>query len=138
MRSTKPPKKITVFSQRIPLKKAGSSNSKSKIKSTSKSSSAPKAKSKPPARKLKRGVAPSGLLEVQALAQTLAVGHHPRRTLSLQDEELYRAFQSNLLSLISHELKTPLMGILNALNILESGAGSFSVPELVAMARRNA
>ncbi len=57
------------------------------------------------------------------------------------DESLFKAFQSNLLSLISHELRTPLMGILNALTLLEEGgemAGDFSQAELVAMARRNA
>jgi hypothetical protein len=71
----------------------------------------------------------------------MSVGHRPAEALSPQDETLFRAFQSNLLSLISHELKTPLMGILNSLSLLEGGDGSggdFSSEELVAMARRNA
>jgi hypothetical protein len=62
-----------------------------------------------------------------------------------QDEELFRAFQSNLLSLISHELRTPLMGILNSLSMLGDAVGGgpdadVGIPpiELVQMARQNA
>src|SRR5690606_1057034 len=58
-----------------------------------------------------------------------------------QDVTLFKAFQSNLLSLISHELRTPLMGILNALSLLDeasAGASDLSADELIAMARRNA
>ncbi len=73
-------------------------------------------------------------------AGAFAVGHEPPHTLSPQDAALFRAFQSNLLSLISHELRTPLTGIMNALNLLESGEslGEFSADELVRMARQNA
>jgi hypothetical protein len=73
-------------------------------------------------------------------AGSFAVGHQPPHALSPQDAALFRAFQSNLLSLISHELRTPLMGIMNALNLLESGEamGEFSAEELVKMARQNA
>ena len=50
-----------------------------------------------------------------------------------------QTFQSNLLSLISHELKTPLMSILNSLMVLELGeSGDFKPGELIAIARRNA
>lgn len=56
---------------------------------------------------------------------------------------MFKAFQSNLLSLLNHELKTPLMGILNALTLLEelaeeTGAQGLSTSDLLAMARRNA
>lgn len=53
---------------------------------------------------------------------------------------MFRAFQSNLLSLVSHELRTPLMGILNALGMLEEGgdSGPLSSAELIRMARSNA
>ena len=50
---------------------------------------------------------------------------------------MLRSFQANLVSLISHELKTPLMGILNALTWIESLTQS-ALDEPVAMARRNA
>ncbi len=65
---------------------------------------------------------------------SLAVGHLPREGLSPQDQALFRAFQSNLLSLISHELRTPLMGVLNALGALEQEQSS----EWLSMASRNA
>ena len=76
----------------------------------------------------------------------LLVGHRPTGQLALQDEALFRAFQSNLLSLISHELRTPLTGVLNALNALEASdeagpredAGPLSQSELILMAKRNA
>lgn len=54
----------------------------------------------------------------RSLEQGLAIGHRPQ-SLAPQDEALFRAFQSNLLSLISHELQTPLTGILNSLGVLE-------------------
>jgi hypothetical protein len=71
------------------------------------------------------------------------VGHRPLASLSPQDETLFRAFQSNLLSLISHELRTPLMGILNAVGVLDddaSGGEGSGIPaaELIKMARQNA
>jgi hypothetical protein len=74
------------------------------------------------------------------LVQALSVGHQPPQGLTAQDETLFRAFQSNLLSLISHELRTPLMGILNALGLLEEGGdlGTLSTEELIRMARQNA
>ncbi|MBY0471471.1 hypothetical protein K2X30_09915 [bacterium] len=73
----------------------------------------------------------------------MAIGHEPSHSLSAKDAELFRAFQSNLLSLISHELKTPLMGVLNALTLLKEdfqSAGSSPIPrdELVDMAKDNA
>ena len=52
------------------------------------------------------------------------------------DEALFRDFQSNLLSLISHELKTPLTGILNSLVLLESVTDQMAEP--VAVIRQNA
>lgn len=65
-----------------------------------------------------------------------------------QDEALFRAFQSNLLSLISHELRTPLTGILNALTVLKdspepmpgmrSPADQSWSTEMLSMAWRNA
>lgn len=57
-----------------------------------------------------------------------------------QDEALFRAFQSNLLSLVSHELRTPLAGILNALEALGEGIElpGMSNAELIQMARQNA
>jgi hypothetical protein len=75
--------------------------------------------------------------------ESLAVGHRPLTSLTPQDETLFRAFQSNLLSLISHELRTPLMGILNAVGVLDdeaSGGESAGIPagELIKMARQNA
>lgn len=84
----------------------------------------------------------------KAFADTLSVGHQPAGELSPQDQVLYRALQANLLSLISHELKTPLTGILNATALLEDadisfksgarGAGSFSGHDLLIMLRQNA
>lgn len=68
------------------------------------------------------------------------MGHQPAPGLTPQDEVLFRAFQSNLLSLISHELRTPLMGVLNALGLLEEGAEAtgLTADELIKMARSNA
>jgi hypothetical protein len=70
----------------------------------------------------------------------LSVGHQPSHALAPQDAALFRAFQSNLLSLISHELRTPLTGILNSLNLLQSGEamGEFTEKDLITMARQNA
>ncbi|MBI3535932.1 MAG: hypothetical protein HY072_10665 [Deltaproteobacteria bacterium] len=71
----------------------------------------------------------------------LAIGHQPLVHLSPQDEELFRSFQSNLLSLISHELRTPLMGVLNALTLLEEQSDEHSEitsKELLNVARKNA
>ncbi|MCC7440904.1 MAG: HAMP domain-containing histidine kinase [Bdellovibrionales bacterium] len=81
--------------------------------------------------------------ESAPFGEGLAVGHRAGNRLSPHDEELFRAFQSNLLSLISHELRTPLMGILNALSLLQDAAdpghaGELPLPELVSMARNNA
>ncbi len=75
-----------------------------------------------------------------SFSAVVAVGHEPARQLTPQDEVLFRSFQSNLLSLVSHELKTPLMGVLNALTLLEEQdlGGAFSVPELTVMAKKNA
>lgn len=82
---------------------------------------------------------------MKELGASLAVGHRPASTLKPQDEQLFRAFQSNLLSLISHELRTPLMGILNSVGLLDDelsggeNAGSGIPPaELAKMARQNA
>jgi len=74
------------------------------------------------------------------LGEGLAVGHEPAQSLSPQDEALFRAFQSNLLSLVSHELKTPLTGILNALGALDEGAimPGLTPEDLIKMARENA
>ncbi len=55
--------------------------------------------------------------------------------LSVEDEKLFRAFQSNLLSLISHELRTPLMGVQNA---IQAVALELPDSEWVDMAKRNA
>lgn len=66
----------------------------------------------------------------------------PSQNLSPEDEELFRDFQSNLLSLISHELRTPLTGVLNSLDLLDSesenDSDQFTRQELVGMARKNA
>jgi hypothetical protein len=68
-----------------------------------------------------------------------AIGHQSPVPLSPQDETLFKTFQSNLLSLISHELKTPLMGIQNALSMLtEIKTENDSQPELIKMAQQNA
>lgn len=78
------------------------------------------------------------------LGDFLAVGHQPPQTLTPQDETLFKAFQSNLLSMISHELRTPLMGIINALSVFDeadptgSSASGLSQSEIISMARRNA
>lgn len=78
------------------------------------------------------------------LSADFAVGHHPsqRGSLTPHDGELFRAFQSNLLSLISHELRTPLMGIINSLSMLSEGAvgedTKISFKEVSDMAFRNA
>ena len=74
------------------------------------------------------------------------MGHEPSKKLAPADADLFRAFQSNLLSLISHELRTPLIGILNSLSVLdEQGLDASAAPgeglastELIQMARRNA
>lgn len=69
---------------------------------------------------------------------------------SLQDYALFKAFQSNLLSLISHELRTPLTTVLNSLNVLHEGVvsssavgsavgvGGLSSQNLIQMAYENA
>jgi hypothetical protein len=82
---------------------------------------------------------------LKELGASLAVGHKPNDALSPQDEQLFRAFQSNLLSLISHELRTPLMGILNSVGLLddelsggESSGSGIPPSELAKMARQNA
>lgn len=72
------------------------------------------------------------------------MGHEPKPGLSAQDETLLKAFQHNLLSLISHELKTPLMGVMNALTLMEEhqqgtlGQTGMSPEEMLQMARGNA
>ncbi|MBI2712362.1 MAG: hypothetical protein HYX41_05830, partial [Bdellovibrio sp.] len=73
-------------------------------------------------------------------AVDLAIGYDPHSALSPQDEALFKAFQSNLLSLVSHELRTPLTGILNALSVLDEGAllQGISQEDLIKMARENA
>src|SRR4051794_1670953 len=111
------------WSLRTLLKKAGSSSSRSKTRRISKNSPS-------------EAPDTSGILG-EVMADALSVGHKPPATLSPQDETLFRAFQSNLLSLVSHELRTPLTGILNALSVLEEGApsGDFSAEELITMAR---
>src|SRR4051812_17953351 len=120
-----------IWSLRTLLKKAGSSNSRSKIRRISKNS---------PSKKPQTARKPQPADLGNAMVDALSVGHKPPATLSPQDETLFRAFQANLLSLISHELRTPLTGILNALSVLEEGAasGDFSADELVRMARHNA
>ena len=87
-----------------------------------------------------RKVKPDHLAEAASFGEALAIGLTPTSSLAPQDESLFRAFQSNLLSLISHELRTPLTGILNALTVLEDGGGlgEFSNEELIRMARQNA
>ncbi len=77
-------------------------------------------------------------LESSAVFPDVAVGHNPVARLSPQDETLFRAFQSNLLSLISHELRTPLMGILNSLSLFDEPDGPIAQAELIKMARTNA
>ena len=61
-------------------------------------------------------------------------------SLAPHEEALFRAFQSNLLSLISHEVRTPLTGILNALEALGSGGpfDKLSMADFIQMARQNA
>jgi hypothetical protein len=77
-----------------------------------------------------------GLSEV---GEFLAVGHRPPQALTPQDETLFKAFQSNLLSMISHELRTPLMGIINALSVFDEAQDSgLNQSEIIAMAKRNA
>lgn len=81
------------------------------------------------------------------------VGYTPSVQLAPQDEELFRSFQSNLLSLISHELRTPLMGVLNSISLMEyslqgegesppspteEGVLGGRLADAVKMARRNA
>jgi signal transduction histidine kinase len=107
---------------RIHLKKDGLSKSRSKTPRISKNS------------------APANKAQSSQSQPELAIGHSPPSPLAPQDETLFRAFQSNLLSLISHELRTPLTGILNALTALEDNSidGALSSGELVKMARQNA
>jgi len=78
--------------------------------------------------------------KTEELTPLFAVGHNPSATLSPRDEVLFKAFQSNLLSLISHELRTPLMGVLNALSMFEEAqaTGTLTSTELVRMALSNA
>jgi hypothetical protein len=80
-------------------------------------------------------------VSIKKLSDTFEpIGHRPPSSLSPQDEALFRAFQSNLLSLISHEMRTPLMGVINALGLLDEGAeaSGLSAAELIRMARSNA
>ena len=75
---------------------------------------------------------------VSEASALFSVGHQPQVTLSAEQQELFKSFQSNLISLLSHELRTPLMGILNALSALdESGEplGGLSLAEALTMAR---
>lgn len=78
----------------------------------------------------------------QAFASELfSVGHVPRVELSEQQQQLFRSFQSNLVSLLSHELRTPLMGILNALSAIDDQGeplGGLSRAEALSMARSQA
>ncbi|MFL5815730.1 MAG: sensor histidine kinase [Bdellovibrionia bacterium] len=127
------------------MKKDGSLSSKSKTRRNSKSSSAKAEKPSSPEYVIPADLA-EGLADgLKELGASLAVGHQPSASLNPQDELLFRAFQSNLLSLISHELRTPLMGILNSVGLLDDelsggeGAGSGIPPvELAKMARQNA
>jgi hypothetical protein len=48
------------------------------------------------------------------------VGHQPQVELSPSQKALFQAFQANLVSLLSHELRTPIMAIQNALCLLET------------------
>jgi hypothetical protein len=75
--------------------------------------------------------------EKEVTTTGLAVGHNPQGMLSPQDASLFKAFQSNLLSLISHELRTPLMGIINSLSLLDDEAAAIPKEELLKMARKN-
>ena len=70
---------------------------------------------------------------------SVEIGHTSAQALSPKDEALFKAFQSNLLSLISHELRTPLMGIQNALTILDAEKENpqFSPTEWIGMAMQN-
>ena len=73
-----------------------------------------------------------------AAAELFSVGHTPAVTLSPEQEQLFKSFQSNLVSLVSHELRTPLMGILNALAALDEQGeplGGMSRAEALEMAR---
>ena len=60
-------------------------------------------------------------------------------TLSPEQEKIFRAFQSNLISLISHELRTPLTSISNAVSLLEEGdyVKNPEFSELLSIAKRN-
>ncbi len=76
-----------------------------------------------------------------AAAELFSVGHTPAVTLSPEQEQLFKSFQSNLVSLLSHELRTPLMGILNALASLDEQGeplGGMSRTEALQMARSQA
>jgi len=52
-------------------------------------------------------------------SELFSVGHQPQRVLTESERTLLARFEKNLVSLISHELKTPLMGVLNGLMLLE-------------------
>jgi hypothetical protein len=86
----------------------------------------------------------SSVPEVSALADfqdLLTVGRQPQVALSGEQQQLFKSFQSNLVSLLSHELRTPLMGILNALAALDrdgSPLGGLSTAEALEMARTQA
>lgn len=110
------------------------SNSKSKTRQSSKTSPKSKEYHLPKESETSSGTA----LSAEVLRESLTVGHQPNHALSPQDEALFRAFQSNLLSLVSHELRTPLMGVLNSMMLLEESPPGISSAELITMARRNA
>lgn len=81
---------------------------------------------------------PQDLSADLAAAELFSVGHAPAVTLSPEQENLFKSFQSNLVSLLSHELRTPLMGILNALSALDEEGeplGGMSRAEALGMAR---
>jgi hypothetical protein len=106
------------------------SKSKSKTPQTSKNSrSKPSA---PPSSEVRAEVP-----GVKNSSADLAVGHNPRGMLSPQDASLFKAFQSNLLSLISHELRTPLMGIINSLTLFDDDTAAIPKEELLKIARKN-
>jgi len=59
-------------------------------------------------------------------SELFSVGHQPQRMLTDSERALLARFEKNLVSLISHELKTPLMGVLNGLVLLEQQLGSLA------------
>jgi hypothetical protein len=66
-----------------------------------------------------RGAAFQNDLSASDAQAFLSIGHEPVDALSERERRLLNAFESNLVSLLTHELKTPFLGVMNGLALVE-------------------